>query len=68
MNVMVTCAICGDPVDPTARSTYQRITGWHRAGRAGGSDIVSRRKLNEFAHALCVDREKSGRTNQGGLF
>jgi len=54
------CAICGEPVDTRSRFTYERITGWHRPGRAGGSDIVNRRKLGEFAHPVCVDRERDG--------
>jgi hypothetical protein len=56
--VNVACHFCGGPVDPTARETWRRIAGWERKGfgetRRGGSDIVLRAPVDEFAHAACV--------------
>lgn len=57
---MTLCALCGHYVDPNSRSTYRRIEGWDRKGKAGGSDITLRRPTGELAHAYCVDRAKAG--------
>jgi hypothetical protein len=58
------CHFCGDPVDPLARDTYRRVTGWERKAlaesRKGGSDILLREAVDEFAHGLCILRAKQG--------
>jgi hypothetical protein len=60
----VKCALCGQPVEPTARTTFQRVSGWERkalsASRKSGSDIVLREPRDEFAHGHCVERVRSG--------
>lgn len=58
------CHLCNEPVDPTARTTFQRVEGWERkalsASRKSGSDIVCREPREEFAHGHCVERVRSG--------
>jgi hypothetical protein len=58
------CALCNQEVDPSARTTFQRVEGWERkalsASRKSGSDIVCREPREEFAHSHCVDRQRSG--------
>jgi hypothetical protein len=62
--VNVPCQICGKPVDPVSKQTLQRVTGWQRmamqASRRGGSDILARETVQEWAHPSCVDRAKNG--------
>ena len=51
------CELCGEPIDPRAPGNWQRVTGWGRRGRAGGSDIVCREYVpDRWAHNLCVRR------------
>lgn len=61
---MTSCSLCSKPVDPSSRSTLQRIAGWERRAigehRRSGSDIVLRERVEEFAHASCVERAKLG--------
>ncbi len=57
---MTVCVFCGKPVDTNNRSTYRRVTGWDRPGKAGGSDIVLRERLQQWAHPFCVDRQRDG--------
>lgn len=58
------CFFCAEPVDATARETWQRITGWERKGfgenRRGGSDIVLRAPVSEYAHPACVAAVQNG--------
>lgn len=58
------CILCGEPVDPAARSTFHQVTGWERkamsASRKSGSDIVLRQPLNQYAHGHCVERKRMG--------
>ena len=66
------CSICSQPVDPSSPTTLVRVQGWERralgAHRRGGSDIVMRERLDEFAHGSCVERAKSGiAPTQGAL-
>lgn len=62
----VTCPFCGSPVDPLSRQTLQRITGWQRiagtraSGKHGGSDILARETVQEWAHPSCVDWLRNG--------
>ena len=60
----ITCALCGEPVDPSGPSTFTRVQAWERKGlnssRRGGSDIVMRERLNDYAHGWCVERAKAG--------
>lgn len=55
-----TCTFCGKEVNPQSRQTYTRVVGWHRPGKAGGSDIVLRQLLNEWACPQCVDKVRWG--------
>jgi hypothetical protein len=61
---MIRCELCRKPVDPTAPTTLQRITGWERralaSSRRGGSDIVMREHVEEFAHNNCVEKQRMG--------
>lgn len=58
------CSLCRRPINPVASSTLQRITGWERRGfatsRRGGSDIVLREHLSEYAHSHCIERQRLG--------
>ena len=60
----VSCYFCGELVDPLARDTYRRVTGWERKAlgesRKGGSDIVLRAAVEEFAHPGCVVLVQNG--------
>jgi hypothetical protein len=57
------CVYCGEPLD-SLRGVYQRVTGWERkaaaASRRGGSDIVLRQQLDEWACADCVHKLQAG--------
>lgn len=60
-----TCFFCGEPVDPTARTTWRRVRGWERKApssstRAGGSDISMRESTGEVACDVCIVRVKTG--------
>ena len=50
------CSICKMPVQP--RDAYQRVTGWEKPGHttAGGSSIVLRERVQEWACAECITR------------
>jgi hypothetical protein len=58
------CHFCGEPVDPLARDTYRRVVGWERKAlaesRKGGSDIVLRESVADFAHSGCIALVQSG--------
>ena len=58
------CSYCGTLVNPFAPSTYRRVIGWERkalaASRRGGSDIVLREPLEEFACHACIVRLQAG--------
>jgi len=64
--VNVACSLCGELLDPDASSSAQKIEGWEQRGAArpsgarGGSDILDRRPLQEWAHVVCVKRERAG--------
>ena len=66
MTFAVTCPLCGELVDPVAPTTWRRISGWersaHRAGAraGGGSDIVLREPVGDYAHPECIARAKAG--------
>lgn len=59
-----TCWRCGDSIDPHDPLTYTRVQGWERraigASRRGGSDIVLRERLPEYAHGSCVEKARMG--------
>ena len=57
---VIRCSFCSEPVDPNSRYTYTRISAWDRPGKAGGSDVVLRERLAEFAHPQCIDRVRNG--------
>lgn len=61
------CHYCGRPVDLNDRlSVWQAVWGWERMGgrRASGvqagSDIYYRQKFDRWAHAHCIETERSG--------
>ncbi len=64
---LVCCGLCGNPVSPVSRLVWQRTVGWGRPGKAGGSDIVMREGLNEWAHDECIQLEKRGLFDQESL-
>jgi len=54
------CSFCGREVNPASRWTYTKIVGWHRPGKAGGSDISLRQKVDEYACPGCIESLKAG--------
>jgi hypothetical protein len=71
--VEATCPFCGEPVNPLASSTWQRVVGWQHiagvraSGKHGGSDIRLRETRPEFAHAACVSSAKAGLLGQEAM-
>ena len=66
----VVCTYCGRPVDPQSRETWQRVVGWSRPGKSGGSDIACREPHPRvrFACDPCVRMVQSGLSpHQGTL-
>jgi hypothetical protein len=61
--IEIRCHFCGQPVNAN-RSSYRRVQGWERKGlgetRKGGSDVLLREPLDEWAHASCVSRIRAG--------
>ena len=60
---LVSCYFdCGRRLDPTANTTYRRVSGWERkvrvraTGTKGGSDISLRELGDEFACFTCIDK------------
>jgi hypothetical protein len=66
----VVCSLCGEDVEPGARTTMQKVTGWEKKRRQGGANqIILRELLPEFAHSSCVEERKLGiHHNQALLF
>ena len=65
------CVYCRDPL-LEGTPLYRRCRGWERKGagsaRRGGSDIVLREQLPEYACIFCIDSLRHGRhPAQGGL-
>lgn len=60
----VNCLHCRAPLEPDAPNTYVRITAWERKSatpsRRGGSDVVLRERLEEFACETCIRQLKRG--------
>lgn len=58
----VTCTFCSQTLDESF--AYRRILGWERKGttqsRRGGSDVVLRKALDQFACTACIARAKAG--------
>lgn len=58
------CFYCNDPIPTPSRRTWTRCVGWERKAdtnsRRGGSDIVLRERLHEFACDSCVFRLQRG--------
>lgn len=58
------CSYCGEPVRPNDPTVWRRVIGWERKGmgpgRRGGSDIVLREQLAEWACSTCVARLQAG--------
>src|SRR5262245_51824807 len=59
----MTCSVCGCTIHGRP---FQRVVGWQTSGSLrpggsrGGSDIHARRTVDEYACALCVERERNG--------
>lgn len=62
MSRLPICVYCGKLVAPS--QAHQRIQGWEHRGatdsRRGGSDIILRERLDEYACDLCVSRLRAG--------
>jgi hypothetical protein len=60
--VNTTCLYCRKPVDPD--KAFRAVRGWQTKGvsatRRGGSDIILREPLEEFACRDCILRRKHG--------
>jgi hypothetical protein len=54
------CSYCQEPVRPNSRFTWTRVQGWHRPGKAGGSDVVLRESVDEWACPRCISRIRLG--------
>lgn len=58
----VRCVFDGKEIDP--RTAYRRVTGWERKSalesRKGGSDIVLREPIEEYACGACITRLQAG--------
>lgn len=63
------CELCGEPVDPTSRATYQLTMGWVKKRSGGGAnDIRLKKTAQRFAHDTCVSRASRGISpTQGSL-
>ena len=66
---LVLCAMgCGESVNPSDHRTYRRMIGWARPRGAGGTNALALREdLQQYAHAECIDKAKSGLLNQPAL-
>ncbi len=65
----VLCAFCEEPVIPNGLQTLQKVTGWEKKRRQGGANqIILRKTLAEYAHAMCVDDRKHGIHHDQGSF
>lgn len=52
------CPLCHEPVEPGAHGTYQKLTGWAKDRKQGGTNAVRLREpLDLWAHGTCIDRE-----------
>ncbi len=69
-SVIILCVFCEEPLLPGDRQTLQKVTGWEKKRRQGGANqIILRKTLAEYAHALCVDDRKHGiHQDQGSFF
>jgi len=66
---MAQCEFCKKYVDAMAYGTFRFVSGWEENRRAGGTHAISLpQRQDRFAHAHCIDKERRGLTNQGGLF
>lgn len=58
---MTRCALCGNELGEVF---FRRIIGWERKAvspsRRGGSDILLREPLDEFACPACITRLQAG--------
>jgi hypothetical protein len=61
--VTVLCSLCGKPI-PEGIRPYRGVHGWERKAlaesRRGGSDIVARQSLDEYACDQCIRRLQAG--------
>jgi hypothetical protein len=66
---MFTCPFCHRSIDPTAaHGVYQRVVGWEKRRSGGGTNAIALRRTEQvWAHNLCVERAKNGRSGQGQL-
>lgn len=62
-----TCALCGNPVDPHAPSTWKRVRGW--VGGPRKDSMRLREDTDEYAHDDCVQAVSKGQApGQPDLF
>lgn len=60
------CTYCGLEVDPNSQLTYTRVRGWEKkpgiraSGVRGGSDIVLREHVAEYACYECITKMREG--------
>lgn len=63
--MMFVCAFCQEHINPNARNTYRRVTGWEHRRDAGGTNAVALRETHEeFAHSSCITLESSRRRSR----
>lgn len=59
-NVAIRCEICGEPITAIA-TAYRKMTGWAKPRDQGGPNALALpERLDEWAHASCVDLETRG--------
>jgi hypothetical protein len=64
----VACTFCNRLIDPEARSSFRRVSGW-QAGRAhgGGVALALPERAQVWACLECIDRRRRGHAEQGEL-
>lgn len=48
------CSFCGQPLDPSAKTTYRRAIGWVR-NTGSASPLLMPESAVGWAHGVCVD-------------
>ena len=55
------CVTCEKEVDPNARTTWQRVIGWERKRKGGGTNAVALREtLQQFMCGECMIQRLEG--------
>jgi len=59
------CPLCGQSIDPTSPYVWQRVEGWERKRKQGGTNAIAlRRTRQEWAHPACVTLARDGYSGQ----